>query len=64
MAVKCDCLSPADMQRMEQQLTVPAGHRPRLVLLGDVRRQCLQLSLIHIYSSIRCFAASCGVILP
>lgn len=42
VAVKCDCLSPADMQRMEQQLTVPAGHRPRLVLLGDVRRQCLQ----------------------
>ena len=27
---------------MEQQLTVPAGHRPRLVLLGDVRRQGLQ----------------------
>ena len=42
VAIKCDCLSPQELKSLSGSLTVPAEHQPRLVMLGDVRLQCLQ----------------------
>ncbi|WP_367924809.1 ROK family protein [uncultured Ruthenibacterium sp.] len=47
VAVTCDGLGPQQLADIGRGLTAPPERRPRLVLLEDVRRQCLQ-GVLHL----------------